>query len=1065
MPLQYFALDSTHGDFAAAIAALPTASAQYLSYTPTLVQRAAAHDADIKIVAGVVEEADLTGGLAGLAASAYPNELCRHRWTTLAGLRQSGFHMVGESERSWEAVAGRTAVHIRPQIGTTGGNPQVPGGGGYGGGDGLTDFDAANGPIDRAALGGGSSHLYETGKSYFYKGAHVRRGHTGAGGNSPFGNGVPQNGQLAVEDPTGLGDAGKINFYYGGDSSPLGPGMFWGTYVIYDKNSSLPWEEFGAGSGIWVNGQFQGSAAGNSIGTTGVVQDADIEDITIDADTLTKQHHLVGQGTTLSNLDGSTGRGRYYAQTSFGIGEAAWDAVLFNDGAGNWTDLTAAANDATADDFEMMPAGAADGAYIAFIRTGEFPGCMLLNMSQAQVGGTIVPGYSLGSGDVTGTFTNIIDPSNGLTVNTFSEIAFNPKADWASDTFAAGEAFETTGYAFVFRKTGGTVTTAARGDQSLRRAKAVFVHRWNDATPILGPCMRPGGAAGLRHTLSGKTNFEYINPRIGTIGIWGNEGLRGAAGFIWTGGQILPYGDLQLGTNNLAATFRASQTDKGQAVWWSIADKRVQDKTNPLIQDILAEVQNLADLYGVDEDVTADMDALGVNPADYLTAADDLPEWSDIVYCINGLYPGVNGGRWNPVICDGITTRKVGMRHDTLNDTEVIDLYVNEDPTDHHSFAMRGDDDADGYLLDRMGFEDFLRAVETYAPATGGLNRPVSGAASGCRNYRFRFGYHHTHNGMVDGSQPAAAFVFSGDNDRGLYDDGSGANDGNQVLFWGMKDINNETNVAGSGIGYGDEEILTARGLVFDGCRWALSTNRAHGPISANAITFDGDSTFNDITSTVMVTGGSATPLFAAGAAGNILHLGVVHKINRRYGFTITTAGVGAPTLAWEEWTGSAWQAVSNLSDGTNGLTQSGAATFDRPAALPLLEIGPKTIRPVRVRIVSGSFSTVPQASKIESWHVGGSIDIQHYTVKNIIKGIHRVIGTTFSFNSSTLIDDHATIILNEGQSADDSFYKFGSSSTDTPDENLATFQARSKAALTSAAERDSIFGPNSTTE
>lgn len=1201
---QYFALDSLATGYAAAIADLASKTSTNRGYTVTQVVRSASHDSDIKIICAYVDEADLTGDTAGLAAASYPTELCRHRWTTLPGFRMSGFHMLGESVRSWEGAASRVAVHIRPQTGPTSGNPGLPTGGGYGDGNGLTDYDAGNGPQDNVALGGGATHLYETGKSYFYKeGAHIRWGHMGAGGNSPSGNGGAGQGILAVEDATGLGAAGKVNFYYGGDSSPLGPGMFWGTFTLLQNYAVLPFEEFGSGSGIFVNGQGNTASGSQNIGRESLILDAKVEDVTVDEDTLRKRHFLKGH-TTLANLDGTGGRGRYYAQAAYGIGEAAWDAVLFNDGSNNWTDLTTAANDATADDFEIMPAGAANGAYIAFIRTAEFPGSMFLNMSQAQVGGTIVPGYSLGSGDVTGTFTNIIDPSSGLTVNMNGEIAFNPKADWASDTFAAGESFETTGYAFVFRKTGGTVTQAARGDQTLRRARAVFMHRWNDEAPdARGFCLYEAFKNGLRHDLNGKANYEYVNARMAATGFWPQ--MNGCGGVILSGSQLVPYGDLQLGSSNMAPAFQASQAAKGQKVWWAITDMRVQDKTNPLIQDILAEVQNLADLYGVDGDVTADMDALGVNPADYLTAADDLPEWSDIVGCINGPYPGVGGGRWNPLGIDGLRIRKVGMFLDLMNDAAAIDCYVNENPTDHHSFAMRGDQDADAFSIERLGFEDFLRAVETYAPATGNDDAPVSGSSSGCKNWRFRFGYHHTHNGSVDSGQPTAGFVFSGDNDRGKYDDGTGGDEGNEVLFWGFKGINNETDVSGSGIANSAEEPVIARGCVFDGCRWAVSLGRSAGPFSTNVIraeaggdteditqwlkdsggdflavhTYNGsaytnvttaanNSTSGDVTAipisapvnsalvlvarepfrrfsvnkdqsrvggagvweysqggdtwaaatvtdstsgfssgsndsvinltltlpgdwasdTINSTTGYALrwrvttatvttaailnrlqvhtrePLFPTGATGEAFYLGIVNSFVRRFGFATVVAGVGGPTLAWEyRKNDDSWAAVSSLTDNTSGFTVASyqSVSFSWPTDAATIEVGGKTCWFVRCRIASGSFSTVPRVDEIDARSVGASIDIQHYTVKNYVKGVLRNVTNDFTNNSAVIIDDHGTIVLNEGDDSDTPIYRIASTDADNPSEALGAYQARTKDMINTAAEADSVFGPN----
>lgn len=114
MGLQYFVLDSTQGAYAAAIAALQTATSAKYGYAPTQIIRAAAHDSAIKIVAANVLEAELAGDTADLHIANFPNSLCRHRFADLAEFRIRGFHMLGESIRSAEGVAGRLWRYIRP---------------------------------------------------------------------------------------------------------------------------------------------------------------------------------------------------------------------------------------------------------------------------------------------------------------------------------------------------------------------------------------------------------------------------------------------------------------------------------------------------------------------------------------------------------------------------------------------------------------------------------------------------------------------------------------------------------------------------------------------------------------------------------------------------------------------------------------------------------------------------------------------------------------------------------------------------------------------------------------
>jgi hypothetical protein len=98
MPLQYFALDSTDGDHAARTAALASAAAANQDYTPAIVQRPAAHDGNIVLVAANVTEGQLTGDLEDLATI---NAICQARFVDVQELREFGFYLLDEPERSW----------------------------------------------------------------------------------------------------------------------------------------------------------------------------------------------------------------------------------------------------------------------------------------------------------------------------------------------------------------------------------------------------------------------------------------------------------------------------------------------------------------------------------------------------------------------------------------------------------------------------------------------------------------------------------------------------------------------------------------------------------------------------------------------------------------------------------------------------------------------------------------------------------------------------------------------------------------------------------------------------
>lgn len=1054
MTNQYFLLDSDDAGFSAALSALQTIANGKFNFTPTIVQRAADHDATHVVVKIPITEAELnaTAALADLRTANYPTALCRHRWTTRENFRAlGGFHMIGESERSYERdrsgnpMTGRAPLFIRQQQG----KPTQDDGDGseqdYGeNSDGTTHYDALNGPqdpaIDKGAVG---EAVWNKGYSYFIcGGAHVRWARHSNGGNPDQANGIAGQGLIAVEDATGAA-ADKIFVYSDWD---MLPGMFWGSWTAWEQYSSLPWEEYD--TGIYVQGRFNiDGTSFTAASQTGLYPEADVDDVTQDAYTLFKRHCLQGK-TLLSDLNGTTGRGRYHVVANDNGASQAWDAVHVWD-TSSFTDVSSSADDATADDFEILAASAPDGSYIAFVASSMF-GTVMLDMSQVQVGGTGVWEYSKGS-DTWGTFTNIVDPTSGLTSGTGAQnVYFNPKSDWATDTVNGD-----TGYVVRWRKTGGTVTQAARGDQSKVKYSACWIHRWNDGAPTRGLChraMAAGGTFGLQLHLNGKGNVEFVRYR--AIGAGQHTNWASADDIVISGSQLGLIGAMSFVATNNAFTFRPASYGSR---YWSIADHFRQDKTHAGIQRIIDKIDQCTALLShetLGPILTAELN--GHVPD--RTAFDDMPDWSDVWALGTGPY-GSNGATWNPFTFDGVKLRYIGSALDSLNDTATLDLETG----DKHCVAFYGQIDASACQFDRIGIEHHTLAIDFYPQATGGVDAPVSGSASHSRNAIFRYGYNDTWNGKVDTGQPAGGFNFENDNDTMAYEDGTGGNGGHEVWFWDYDGCER-----GLGTAYDNapgRAITKGRFLSFNNLsQYCFAAGRNFGPEATNAVTFDGTSTYNDITANILPSVATATAIFAAGSSGNKLYIGVNVRPVRRFFFNVTTAGVGGPTLAVRYHNGTSFTAVSNLSDNTNGFSTTGenSIEWDRPTDQQQVAVNGVTKYWIEIEIVSGSFSTIPQCSTIKGRRVGPALDIQHYEVWNIPDNgyVGRTIGAFWGSDSGIMIDDYGVINLSGSQSASTLFFKTVQTGGN-PTLTLAQWQALTKSKTTTDAEVDSVFGPN----
>jgi len=85
--------------------------------------------------------------------------------------------------------------------------------------------------------------------------------------------------------------------------------------------------------------------------------------------------------------------------------------------------------------------------------------------------------------------------------------------------------------------------------------------------------------------------------------------------------------------------------------------------------------------------------------------------------------------------------------------------------------------------------------------------------------------------------------------------------------------------------------------------------------------------------------------------------------------------GVGTPTLAFEYWDGSAWSDLLSVVDGTSGLTVAGSMSWVKPADWATTAVGNTgsqiTAYYMRIRIVSGTFSTNPEVQLSRPLHAG----------------------------------------------------------------------------------------------
>ena len=117
--------------------------------------------------------------------------------------------------------------------------------------------------------------------------------------------------------------------------------------------------------------------------------------------------------------------------------------------------------------------------------------------------------------------------------------------------------------------------------------------------------------------------------------------------------------------------------------------------------------------------------------------------------------------------------------------------------------------------------------------------------------------------------------------------------------------------------------------------------NAAYTSAVAGAVADDGGVFTDETTEANNATTGDMTLLPASAAQDDAYYFGGLVPF-ARLNLTISQVGTGTYTLAWEFWNGTAWTAVSNLTDNTTNWKTTGtnSVVFDRPTTWATTTIG-----------------------------------------------------------------------------------------------------------------------------
>ena len=903
--LQYFLLDSEAGGYSDARTAL-------LLYPSASEIGVAAHDATLKILQANITESQLNSDadLVDLRTVNYPTELCRHRWNTINDfLCCGGFHMMGESESSSEAIAGRSAVHVT----RTGG----------GAGDGTTLYDAiayltmtsfANGTLTML-----HGNLWQT-----------RDGALNAR-TSKF---IASAGAATDADSINIrGDAGLTPAVFV-DGQDISNG------IQYTANGTLGWTsvENLFGTGCYIKSTLAQPHNSVSVNNRQLMVDAGVDPF---ANTTQLEDYVLERVATAGELSAEStcynGRG---GSTSCSLG--APDAAIQDDG-GAFTDLTTEVASADTADVPMFPATAvANDAF--YVGHGAIYSAVNLTLSTAGAGDYVLAKeYWNGSswaaipaGTWHGQASSVDWKATAGYAGNSPRFIFNPPDDWATTTVNSQGPF----YYIRFRFASGTMSTSPVA--SIGRVESTFyvVHLKDGAEPTtvlpgelgLGIGCRPGTQAG---------QAQLIN-----LTMLGCDAL------------LTQFS----GSNALPQVFRIKggrylEGDTGYGGWGSVSEFHIgaaEDRVPPWDTSDRPNSSN--------ESALAQLVTDGAAPSDF--TAEAVAKFMELKYATVGPHPtNTVGGApttWN---MDGVIFDKIGENH------KGIDRSGN---ADKHMWATRGLKIAgthrriicrDGYAM----FYAYMTSDTNNRSPIGGncidigpltfddiafINFGTTNPPINIGHFAMRFGGDSGNGNLRDSGVGLRDITFGRIVCKNLIEPDM---DNAGVINWTW-DQNPSWTAGGKMTFIGCTRGLASGGSTASSVVYVVAEDNGTGFTDHTADNYD-ETTFNAF---------PATP-----AVNDAIYFGFNRFPFRTAIPNIITSGVGSGlTTVWEYWNGSAWTAIStggSFSDATAALTAAtGNRTlvFDRPSDWAKTDSGGDLVYNVhwlRLRITAGTYTTAPQ--------------------------------------------------------------------------------------------------------
>jgi hypothetical protein len=160
--------------------------------------------------------------------------------------------------------------------------------------------------------------------------------------------------------------------------------------------------------------------------------------------------------------------------------------------------------------------------------------------------------------------------------------------------------------------------------------------------------------------------------------------------------------------------------------------------------------------------------------------------------------------------------------------------------------------------------------------------------------------------------------------------------------------------------------------------------NQLRGAAVAAAIADDGGVFTDETTEANQDTANDMTLFPAVPAAGDAYCIGAAKKFSRVL-FNVGTAGVGTYTVTWEYWNGTAWAALSGVTDDTGAFKTAGVndVVFTIPDAWTAHTINSQgPFYYIRAKIDAGTTTTVPVGTR--AW-TGAGLRASYDTGTNIL--------------------------------------------------------------------------------